>query len=109
MILSSEHIAGQVSPVSEERFVVALRAFESRHWGTTFTGIRFVVWYGKTSSSDGLVFFAGAPKDTLSQPNDRHGRDRGGRIAVKITAYTYAFLVNRLLDRRQGHIKKLWA
>ncbi len=31
------------------------------------------------------------------------------RIAAKICAYTYAFLVNRLLGRPQGHIKELWA
>lgn len=31
------------------------------------------------------------------------------RIAAKITAYTYAMVVNRLLDRSQGHIKELWA
>jgi hypothetical protein len=31
------------------------------------------------------------------------------RIAAKIAAYTYAFLVNRLLGRPQGHIKELWA
>jgi DDE family transposase len=31
------------------------------------------------------------------------------RIAAKITAYTYGFYVNRLLDRPQGHIKELWA
>src|SRR5215210_3660514 len=31
------------------------------------------------------------------------------RIAAKITAYTYGFLVNRLMDRPQGHIKELWA
>jgi len=31
------------------------------------------------------------------------------RIAAKITAYTYAFLVNRLLGRPQGKIKDLWA
>ena len=34
------------------------------------------------------------------------------RIATKIaacTAYTYAFLVNRLLRRPQGRIKNLWA
>ncbi len=31
------------------------------------------------------------------------------RIAAKITAYTYAFLVNRLLGRPQGLIKDLWA
>jgi hypothetical protein len=31
------------------------------------------------------------------------------RIAAKITAYTYAFLVNRNLGRPQGHIKELWA
>jgi hypothetical protein len=30
------------------------------------------------------------------------------RIAAKITAYTYAFYVNRLLNRPQGHIKDLW-
>ena len=32
------------------------------------------------------------------------------RIAAKICAYTtYAFLVNRRLDRPQGRIKELWA
>ena len=31
------------------------------------------------------------------------------RIAAKIAAYTYAFLVNRPLDRPQGRIKELWA
>ena len=31
------------------------------------------------------------------------------RIAAKIAAYTYAFLVNRHLDRPQGRIKDLWA
>ena len=31
------------------------------------------------------------------------------RIAAKICAYTYAFLVNRMLGRSQVHIKELWA
>jgi hypothetical protein len=31
------------------------------------------------------------------------------RIATKIAAYTYAFLVNRRLERAQGRIKDLWA
>src|SRR3990170_5112220 len=31
------------------------------------------------------------------------------RVAAKITAYTYAFLVNRMLGRPQGRIKELWA
>jgi hypothetical protein len=31
------------------------------------------------------------------------------RIAAKIAAYTYAFWVNRRLDRPQGCIKELWA
>jgi hypothetical protein len=31
------------------------------------------------------------------------------KIAAKKTAYTYAFLVNRLLSRPQGRIKKFWA
>lgn len=31
------------------------------------------------------------------------------RIAAKIAAYTYAFLVNRMLGRPQGRIKALWA
>ncbi len=31
------------------------------------------------------------------------------RIAAKICAYTYAFMVNRVLGRPQGHIKELWA
>ena len=31
------------------------------------------------------------------------------RIAAKITAFTYGFLVNRMLDRPQRRIKELWA
>src|SRR3712207_4843797 len=31
------------------------------------------------------------------------------RFAAKITAYTYAFVVNRMLGRPQGRIKELWA
>ncbi len=31
------------------------------------------------------------------------------RIAAKVAAYTYAFLINRLLGRPQGRIKDLWA
>ena len=31
------------------------------------------------------------------------------RIAAKMTAYTYAFLINRILGRPQGRIKDLWA
>jgi Transposase DDE domain len=31
------------------------------------------------------------------------------RIAAKIAAYTYAFLINRRLGRPQGRIKELWA
>ena len=31
------------------------------------------------------------------------------RIAAKITAYTYAFLINRMMGRPQGRIKELWA
>ena len=31
------------------------------------------------------------------------------RIAAKITAYTYGFLINRMLGRPQGRIKEVWA
>jgi hypothetical protein len=31
------------------------------------------------------------------------------RIAAKMAAYTYAFLVNRMMSRPQGRIKELWA
>jgi hypothetical protein len=31
------------------------------------------------------------------------------RIAAKVAAYTYAFVVNRMLGRSQGRIKELWA
>jgi transposase len=31
------------------------------------------------------------------------------RIAAKIAAYTYAFMVNRVSGRPQAHIKELWA
>ncbi len=31
------------------------------------------------------------------------------RVAAKITAYTYAFYINRVLGRSQGRIKELWA
>lgn len=33
----------------------------------------------------------------------------GTRIAAKMTVYTYALLVNRVLDRPQGKINELWA
>src|SRR5215204_875874 len=58
-----------------------------------------------------------ARRDRLGEPQARV-RARGTlattltglatRIA-KIAAYTYAFLVNRLLGRPQGRIKELWA
>ena len=31
------------------------------------------------------------------------------RIAAKVSTYTYAFHINRVLGRPQGHIKELWA
>ena len=31
------------------------------------------------------------------------------RIAAKVAAYTYGFLINRLLGRPQGRIEELWA
>lgn len=31
------------------------------------------------------------------------------RIVAKMTAYTYAFLINRMMGRPQGRIKELWA
>ena len=31
------------------------------------------------------------------------------RIAAKMTAYTYAIVLNRLLSRPQGRLKELWA
>ena len=31
------------------------------------------------------------------------------RIAAKITAYTYAFYINRMMGRPQGRIKELWS
>ncbi len=31
------------------------------------------------------------------------------RITAKMTAYTYAFLINRMMGRPQGRIKELWA
>jgi hypothetical protein len=45
------------------------------------------------------------------------GRDAGDHprgagyqdLKAKIAAYTYAFVVNRMLGRTQGHIKELWA
>lgn len=38
----------------------------SSHWGS-----------GTTSSSDGQIFFAGGPRDALSQTNAKYGRERG--------------------------------
>jgi hypothetical protein len=37
------------------------------------------------------------------------GETLATRITAKITAYTYAFVVNRMLGRPQGKIKELWA
>jgi len=37
------------------------------------------------------------------------GETLATRIAAKMTAYTYAFLINRMMGRPQGKIKELWA
>jgi hypothetical protein len=45
-------------------------------------------------------------------PKGRHYETLAGlatRIAAKMTACTYAFLVNRTLGRPQGRFKELWA
>ena len=54
---------------------------------------------------------------SLTRADLRSGRDPVAttvvglvtRIAAKMTAYTYAFLINRVLGRPQGRIKELWA
>jgi TnpA family transposase len=60
--------------VREETYQKAIAEVVNAHYRLPFSGN----WgSGASSSSDGQVFFAGGPKDALSQPNARYGRDRG--------------------------------
>jgi TnpA family transposase len=60
--------------VREETYQKAIAEVVNAHYRLPFSGS----WgSGASSSSDGQVFFAGGPKDALSQPNARYGRDRG--------------------------------
>lgn len=60
--------------VREETYQKAIAEVVNAHYRLPFSQN----WgEGQTSSSDGQVFFAGGPKDALSQPNAKHGRDRG--------------------------------
>jgi TnpA family transposase len=58
----------------------------SRNWGA-----------GTTSSSDGQVFFAGGPKDALSQPNAKYGRDRGVAFYTHVSDQ-YAPFYSRVIN-----------
>jgi TnpA family transposase len=58
----------------------------SSHWGQ-----------GRTSSSDGQVFFAGGPKDALSQPNAKYGRDRGVAFYTHVSDQ-YAPFYSRVIN-----------
>jgi len=58
----------------------------SRNWGA-----------GTTSSSDGQVFFAGGPKDVLSQPNAKYGRDRGVAFYTHVSGQ-YAPFYSRVIN-----------
>jgi hypothetical protein len=60
--------------IREETYQKAIAEVVNAHYRLPFSGN----WgSGASSSSDGQVFFAGGPKDALSQPNARYGRDRG--------------------------------
>jgi TnpA family transposase len=60
--------------VREETYQKAIAEVVNAHYRLPFSQNWGV---GTTSSSDGQVFFAGGPKDALSQPNAKYGRDRG--------------------------------
>jgi len=58
--------------IREETYQKAIAEIVNAHYRMAFTSY----WgEGKTSSSDGQVFFAGGPRDALSQPNAKYGRD----------------------------------
>ena len=60
--------------VREETYQKAIAEVVNAHYRLPFSQN----WgEGRTSSSDGQIFFAGGPKDALSQPNAKYGRDRG--------------------------------
>jgi TnpA family transposase len=60
--------------VREETYQKAIAEVVNAHYRLPFSQN----WgAGMTSSSDGQVFFAGGPKDALSQPNARYGSDPG--------------------------------
>ncbi len=60
--------------VREETYQRAIAEVVNAHYRLPFSAN----WgSGASLSSDGQVFFAGGPKDALSQPNAKYGRDRG--------------------------------
>jgi hypothetical protein len=98
------------------RKLLADMAYRSEDLGEELAGLGFVLVTGEASgrrpgirqqieicfSSLKWIFGLGATLATTLV-------GLATRIAAKITAYTYAFLINRMMGRPQGRIKELWA
>jgi TnpA family transposase len=80
--------------VREETYQKAIAEVVNAHYRLPFS------WNwgaGTTSSSDGQVFFAGGPKDALSQPNAKYGRDRGVAFYTHVSDQ-YAPFYSRVIN-----------
>jgi len=80
--------------VREETYQKAIAEVVNAHYRLPFSQN----WgKGTTSSSDGQVFVAGGPKDALSQPNARYGRDRGVAFYTHVSDQ-YAPFYSRVIN-----------
>ncbi len=80
--------------VREETYQKAIAEVVNAHYRLPFSQN----WgAGTTSSSDGQVFFAGGPKDALSQPNAKYGRDRGVAFYTHVSDQ-YAPFYSRVIN-----------
>jgi len=80
--------------VREETYQRAVAEVVNAHYRLPFSR----TWgAGTISSSDGQVFFAGGPKDALSQPNAKYGRDRGVAFYTHVSDQ-YAPFYSRVIN-----------
>ncbi len=110
--LAGELLAGLGDRVTRELF--GDLAYRSGTLGATLAerGIRLVTERAKQRGERQQVEIAFASLKREFRLGETLAKTLVGlatRIAAKMTAYTYAFLINRLLGRPQGRIKELWA
>ena len=110
--LAGELLAGLGDGVARELF--GDLAYRSVALGATLAerGIRLVTERAKQRGKRQQVEIAFASLKREFRLGETLAKTLVGlatRIAAKMTAYTYAFLINRRLNRPQGRIKELWA